>query len=102
MNSHDLPQDIACCLSNACGKILAANHRFCRLFGFTEGEAVWHYLPDLYRHHTEWTAMATTPREERRQVRLRHRSGRSFNATVCRKPLEFSGKSVYSTLIEKN
>jgi PAS domain S-box-containing protein len=101
MNYHDLPEDTACCLSNACGKILAANHRFCRLFGFAEGEAVWHYLPDLYRHYTDWTSMANTEAEDRRALRLRHRSGRSFRATLTRKPLEHAGRHVFSNLIEK-
>lgn len=96
----------AACVVNAHGRLLAANGRFCRLFGFENDEPVWHYLSDLYRHETEWKlfkASAAAPDEERHFVaRLRNRKGRSFRCKLTRKAqLDSEGRLVYVNSILK-
>ena len=70
----------AVCISNKSGRIITANKRFCKLFGFEESEVKWHYLCDLYRYKHELNRVlehASTELEVLK-TRIRSRSGRSF------------------------
>lgn len=96
----------AACVVNSHGRLLGANVRFCRLFGFGEGEAEWHYFCDLYRHEAEWKAFqgqSVAPGEERHYVaRLRNRKGRSFKCCIARvASLDEQGRLVYVNTILK-
>ncbi|GHV13986.1 hypothetical protein AGMMS49938_09360 [Fibrobacterales bacterium] len=79
----------AVCIANNYGRILSANKRFCRLFGFDKEEVEWHYLCDLYRHLSEWNKCQKSipaPREKQTmQARMRNRAGRSFPCILTRR-----------------
>jgi PAS domain S-box-containing protein len=96
----------AACVVNAHGRMLAANPRFCRMFGFEYDEAQWHYFPDLYRHDAEWKLFHEaigSPNEERHFLaRLRNRKGRSFKCKVTRlAQLDTENRLVYVNSITK-
>jgi len=73
----------AVCVANNSGRILTANKRFCKMFGFDPNEVRWHYLCDLYRHKNEFSAIPE--KEEVLQTRMRSRSGRSFPCILTRR-----------------
>lgn len=89
MNTQNLLDlNEASCVINAHGRMLAANSRFCRMFGFEQGEPEWHYMSDLYRHAEEWKIFfdsVSDAQEQRHFVaRLRNRKGRSFKCRITR------------------
>jgi len=101
-----LEQEEAACVVNSHGRILGANGRFCRLFGFTKDETIWHYLPDLYRHESEWKiyreATGDDTTERHFLARLRNRKGRSFKCMVTRTPLlSPDGQTIFLNAIAK-
>jgi PAS domain S-box-containing protein len=73
----------AVCVANNSGRILTANKRFCKMFGFDQNEVKWHYLCDLYRHKSEFSNISE--KEEILQTRMRNRSGRSFPCILTRR-----------------
>jgi PAS domain S-box len=73
----------AVCVANNSGRILTANKRFCKMFGFDPSEVRWHYLCDLYRHKNEFSSIPE--KEEILQTRMRSRSGRSFPCILTRR-----------------
>jgi PAS domain S-box-containing protein len=78
----------AVCITNDFGRILTANKRFCKMFGFEQGEIKWHYLCDLYRRKEELNRILKNIAEEHGdtlQTRMRNRAGRSFPCILTRK-----------------
>ncbi len=96
----------ATCVVNSHGRLLSANSRFCRMFGFESDEPEWHYLADLYRHEEEWNQFRTStahPEQERHFLaRMRNRKGRSFKCKITRRA-EYnpSGDLVFVNTIAK-
>lgn len=90
MNTQNLLEQIneATCVINAHGRLLDVNNRFCRMFGFEQGEAEWHYMSDLYRHSSEWKVFSESALDANEQrhfvARLRNRKGRSFKCRITR------------------
>ncbi|MDR2731729.1 MAG: PAS domain-containing protein [Fibromonadaceae bacterium] len=70
----------AVCIANCSGRILTANKRFCKMFGFELDEVKWHYLCDLYRRKSELDRILKKlpEKEEVFKTRMRNRAGRSF------------------------
>jgi PAS domain S-box-containing protein len=66
----------AVCISNDAGRILLANRRFCKMFGFEQNEIKWHYLCDLYRRKDIIKHLSENKNILR--IRMRNRTGRSF------------------------
>lgn len=91
---------IAWCETNEVGRILRANRRFCRMFGFAENEAEWHYFSDLYRHRAEWNAFKASS-GVCFLARLRNRRGRSFKCSVVKSGIRSEGRNVYRCEITK-
>lgn len=98
-----MKSDPASCKINSHGRFLSANKRFCRLFGFSDGEVEWHYLHDLFRYEREWDDFIreNSNPSEHFVVRLKNRKGRSFLAKVFRKASSFDGKTVYLNTFQK-
>ncbi|MDR0516096.1 MAG: PAS domain-containing protein [Fibromonadaceae bacterium] len=78
----------AVCISNNSGRILTANKRFCKMFGFEQGEVKWHYLCDLFRNKNELDGILRNipEKEDVLQTRMRNRSGRTFRCQLTRRP----------------
>lgn len=100
-----LHQDCAC-LSNAHGRLVAGNRKFCKLFGFSEEEVEWHYLVDIYRNAADWQVVRNHVElyGELRNfcVRLRNRRGRSFFCKLERIPVSMpDGSLLYLTTMLK-
>lgn len=91
---------IAWCETNEVGRILRANRRFCKMFGFAENEAEWHYFSDLYRHRAEWNAFKASS-GVCFLARLRNRRGRSFKCSVVKSGIRSEGRNVYKCEITK-
>jgi len=84
----------AVCISNESGRIITANKRFCKLFGFEQNEVRWHYLHDLYRHRDELNRILKDIPEQSNvlQTKMRSRSGRSFPCVLtCRSTKSLEG-----------
>lgn len=83
-----MANDSVWCEINDTGRLLAANNRFCRMFGFDEHEIPWHYIKDLYRYTQDWESFKKYAPEESSKicffVRLKNRSGRSYKCYVER------------------
>jgi PAS domain S-box-containing protein len=77
----------AVCIVNYSGRILTANKRFCKMFGFEQDEVKWHYLCDLYRHKDELnTILKKIPEHsDVLQTKMRNRAGRSFPCILTRR-----------------
>lgn len=93
----------ASCEINFHGRFLSANKRFCRLFGFSEGEVEWHYLRDLFRYERDWDDFIRESANPPKSfvVRLKNRKGRSFLAKVFRTASSLDGKKVYRNTFQK-
>lgn len=76
--------DLACFEVNVHGRLISANKRFCRMFGFEESEVKWHYVTDLYRHIKDWDAFRNAPEGDSFEARLKNRKGRSFDCMIMR------------------
>ncbi len=72
----------AVCIANKAGRILIANKRFCKMFGFEQSEVKWHYLCDLYRYKED---ISHAKSEDVLQIRMRNRAGRSFPCVLTRR-----------------
>ena len=48
--SSEKKDKVARCEINETGRILNANKKFCKMFGFALDEPMWHYICDLYRY----------------------------------------------------
>jgi PAS domain S-box-containing protein len=83
----------AVCIANTVGRIIAANKRFCKMFGFDQDEVKWHYLCDLYRN--EDTLKDIPENEDILHTKMRNRSGRSFPCILTRR----ATKSLKGTLL---
>jgi len=93
------------CEINPTGRLLDANNRFCRMFGFASDEIPWHYVKDLYRYNEEWeTLKKHAPNENTKFcffARLKNRAGRSFKCSVERLSILREGKWFYRLEIAK-
>ncbi|MCL2283983.1 MAG: PAS domain-containing protein [Fibromonadales bacterium] len=86
LNENINEREDALCVTNTAGRIVGANRRFCKMFGFEPSEVRWHYLRDLYRHADELSrALKKAPEySDVLQTRMRNRSGRSFRCVLTR------------------
>ena len=93
----------AYCEINDHGRLLTANKRFCRLFGYKEEQVDWHYLRDVFRYDQDWTSFIqnATTKASHFIVRLKNRKGRSFLASISREASELNGKTVYQNTFQK-
>ena len=82
--------DIACFEVNQHGRIISGNRRFCRMFGYSEAEIVWHYITDFYRHREEWELFRNCDDMTQHHfvARMRNRKGRSFKCEITREILQ--------------
>ncbi|MDR1759081.1 MAG: PAS domain-containing protein [Fibrobacter sp.] len=98
-------QEIALCEINKHGRLLSANHRFCRMFGFHAEDIPWHYMNDLYRYEEDWKNYCDMPSfsgDCRFITRLRNRRGRSFKCLILRTVIQNEdGQVIYRNQIEK-
>ena len=92
MMEGDNKIDVAYFEVNAHGRILSGNRRFCRMFGYSESEVVWHYITDFYRYLKEWEDFRDCVDEARHSfvARMRNRKGRSFKCSVTREVVQDS------------
>jgi PAS domain S-box-containing protein len=84
----------AVCIANNSGRILTANKRFCKMFGFEQSEVKGHYLCDLYRHKEELNRILKSIPEQGDvlQTKMRTRAGRSFSCLLtCRATKSLEG-----------
>jgi len=96
----------AVCFSNYRGRILSANSRFCRMFGFRSEEAEWHFLLDLHRNTEDWDSLREYVERygsvQHYYARMRNRKGRSFHCLISRvKAGEENGRPVYASVVQK-
>ena len=86
MINNDETLDVACFEVNQSGRILSGNKRFCRMFGFSESEVVWHYITDCYRYHGDWEMFSSCENLSQTKFifRMRNRKGRSFKCCLSR------------------
>jgi len=76
----------AVCIANNAGRILIANKRFCKMFGFEPNEVKWHYLCDLYRYKGDLNHLPEKSESEGAlRLRMRNRAGRSFPCVLTRR-----------------
>jgi PAS domain S-box-containing protein len=106
MMTQDLQEEVAFCEVNEHGRLLNANKRFCRLFGFDENDVAWHYVKDLYRHDKDWDAYQKCSPERGSNIRfvarLKNRKGRSFKCSISRDVYQDdSGRIIYRNRIQK-
>jgi len=99
-------EDLACFEVNGHGRLLNANRRFCRMFGFKETDIPWHYIRDLYRHKEDWIAYQNCCASEGARIhfvtRMKNRRGRSFKCSLSRVILKKdNGQSVYRNVVRK-
>ncbi|MDR2580653.1 MAG: PAS domain-containing protein [Fibromonadaceae bacterium] len=87
INENISDAEEAVCISNDSGRIITANKRFCKMFGFEQSEIKWHYLRDLYRHKHELNRILENipEHEDILQTKMRKRSGRIFACLLTRK-----------------
>ncbi|OWV05380.1 PAS domain-containing protein [Fibrobacter sp. UWH3] len=64
--------------ANRHGRLIKANKRFCRMFGFEEGEIEWHYVTDLCRNAKDWENYVNSQMLPSTVLRMKNRKGRSF------------------------
>lgn len=93
--------DLACFEVNEHGRLLSANKRFCRMFGFEEAEIPWHYITDLYRYMKDWNEFRNST-ENSFIIRMKNRKGRSFKCSVVREVLQNSqGDVVFRNTVQR-
>lgn len=93
----------AYCEINDHGRLLSANKRFCRLFGYKEEQVEWHYIRDVFRYEQDWITFIqkATAKASHFIVRLKNRKGRSFLASISREAFEQNGKTIYQNTFQK-
>lgn len=94
----------ACCEMNSHGRLLTANKKFCRMFGFDPGEVEWHYIRDLFRYEKNWVSFIKNEAVQTAHfiVRLKNRKGRSFVASISRESEEDEkGRIIFKNTISK-
>lgn len=106
MTLNNKENDIAFCEVNEHGRLLNANNRFCRMFGFKESDIPWHYVKDLYRHEKDWEAYKKCSPDKGSNIRfvarLKNRKGRSFKCSISRDVhQDDSGKITYRNRIQR-
>ena len=79
--------ELACFEVSEHGRLISANKRFCRLFGFSESEIPWHYVTDLCRYVQDWENYKNTADQNSFVIRMKNRKGRSFNCDVVRETI---------------
>jgi len=103
MNQHD-NLDMACFEVNQSGRILSGNKRFCRMFGFSESEVVWHYITDCYRYRGDWELFSNCENLNQNKFifRMKNRKGRSFKCCLTREIVQDSeGKITFRNTISR-
>jgi PAS domain S-box-containing protein len=94
------------CISNYKGRILHANMRFCRMFGFSSEEVDWHFLLDLHRNVDDWFSLQNYVERfgvvQHFYCRMKNRQGRSFPSIVSRERIVLdTGEVVYFSVMQK-
>lgn len=89
--------DVACFEVSEHGRILSGNKRFCRMFGFSESEIVWHYITDFYRHVEDWYVLrdCCDLSQHHFVARMKNRKGRSFKCDVAREIRQDENGKIY-------
>lgn len=94
--------DFACFEVSEHGRLISANKRFCRLFGFCESEIPWHYVTDLCRYVQDWENYKNTADQNCFVIRMKNRKGRSFNCDVVRETIQKpNGEIVYRNMVRR-
>jgi len=94
--------EMACFEVSEHGRLISANKRFCRLFGFEESEIPWHYVTDLYRHVQDWEAFKNATDKNSFVIRMKNRKGRSFNCDVIRETIQKpTGEIVFRNIVRR-
>ncbi len=94
--------ELACFEVSEHGRLISANKRFCRLFGFSESEIPWHYVTDLYRHVQDWENFKNAVDQNSFVIRMKNRKGRSFNCDVIRETIQkANGEIVYRNVVRR-
>ena len=96
--------DVASFEVNQHGRILSGNRKFCRMFGYSESEIVWHYITDFYRYLKEWETFRDCADQTQHHfvARMRNRKGRSFKCTITREILQDAeGKITFRSYVCK-
>ncbi|MCF0224731.1 MAG: PAS domain-containing protein [Fibrobacter sp.] len=103
MNSIELNKiDFACFEVNEHGRLLSANRRFCKLFGFAESEIAWHYVTDLCRHQKDWVEFRDSTDRDSFEMRMRNRKGRSFVCRIIRQAIQRpSGEIIFRNILQR-
>ena len=78
----------AFCEINVHGRLLAANQKFCSLFGYKAQEVEWHYIRDIFRYSKDWTAFI-------------HKATSKAAHYISRDAIEINGKIVYRNTFQK-
>lgn len=99
--SSEKKDKVARCEINETGRILNANKKFCKMFGFALDEPMWHYICDLYRYPKDWETFRLMTQEESDNqtflVRMKNRRGRSFKCSILRTTrVDENGSLIYS------
>lgn len=96
--------DIARFEVNQSGRILSGNKRFCRMFGFSESEVVWHYITDCYRYRGDWETFSSCENLSQTKFvfRMRNRKGRSFKCSLSREVVQdANGKITFRNTVSR-
>jgi PAS domain S-box-containing protein len=104
--SSEKKDKVARCEINETGRILNANKKFCKMFGFALDEPMWHYICDLYRYSKDWETFRLMTQEESDNqtflVRMKNRRGRSFKCSILRTTrIDENGSLIYSNEITR-
>lgn len=88
----------AICTTNMHGRLLHANEKFCKLFGFDAVDVAWRYILDLHRNLSDWEMIQRSLEESSSihllQLRMRHRKGRSFPCEIKAQCVELENGSI--------
>ena len=104
MTDFENKLDVACFEVNEHGRILSGNHRFCRMFGYSETEVVWHYITDCYRYHGDWEMFSSCENLSQTKFifRMRNRKGRSFKCCLSREIVQDAdGKITFRNTVSR-
>ena len=68
------------------GRIMSGNKRFCRMFGYSEDEILWHYITDFFRHRSDFESFCNFESSSSTSFvfRMKNRKGRSFKCSISR------------------
>ena len=91
---------MACFEVSEHGRLVSANKRFCKLFGFEESEIPWHYITDLCRHVEDWESFRNSTDQHCFVIRMKNRKGRSFDCDVIRETIQKpTGEIIFRNMV---